>query len=89
MATLDDPQLVAVYLHAAPEFLRERIQRESGYADQDVRRRGLIDRFITRSLRDNEELRAAAEAHQFGLIDVADADGLERATERLIQDLQH
>lgn len=89
VATLDDPDLVAVYLHAEPDFLRERIYRESGYANLDEYRRGLIDRFVTRSLRDNEELRDAAEAHAFRLIDVADAAGLDQATHDLIDNFQH
>ena len=89
LATLDDPELLAVCLHAKPEFLTERMRTESGYAHRDARQQRLIDKFITRSLRDNQDLREAAKEHGIRSIDVADADGLERATEQLLQDLRH
>lgn len=89
LVTLDDPGLLHVCLYAAPEFLAERMRAGSGYAQKDARQQRLIDTFITRSLRDNLELRDAADAHNIRSIDVADAAGLERATEQLIEELRH
>lgn len=89
VATLNDTGLLAVCLYAKAEFLEERMKRESGYHDRDARQKRFIDKFIARSLRDNRELREAAQAHGIRLIDVTDPIGLERATEHLLEDLQH
>lgn len=89
LAALDDPDLLAVFLYAEPDFLVERMRRASGYAVKDARQRGIIDKFITRSLRDNLELREAAKVHQFTVIDVADADGVDRARQQLLEALSH
>jgi shikimate kinase len=89
LATLDDAEVLPVYLYADPEFLAERMRRASDYGQQDVRQKRLIDKFIARSLRDSLELHEAAKAHEYWLIDVADATGLERATEQLIEELRH
>jgi len=89
LATLNDAELRAVCLFADPEFLAERMKRASGYGQQDARQKRLIDKFITRSLRDSVELQEAAKAHDWWLIDVADATGLESATEQLIAELRH
>ncbi|UJW86753.1 hypothetical protein [Devosia sp. SL43] len=89
LATLDDPELLAVCLYAEPEFLADRIRAESNYAQRDARQQRLIDKFITRSLRDNRELYETAMAHGIEAIDVAGASGLERSTEQLLQKLQH
>jgi shikimate kinase len=89
VATLDDTGLVTVYLFADPDFLGERMRRESDYAQRDAKQQYRIDKFITRSLRDSAELHQAAEAQGFLCIDVADVDGLERATEQLLDVLRH
>jgi 2-phosphoglycerate kinase len=89
LATLDDPELLPICLYAEPEFLAERMRAESNYVQRDARQKRLIDKFITRSLRDNRELYDAAMAHGIEAIDVADASDLERSTEQLLQKLQH
>lgn len=89
LATLNDPELLPVCLYAEPQFLADRMRRESGYADRDARQRVFIDKFIERSLRDNRDLHAAAKEHDIWAIDAADANGLERATEQLLEKLQH
>jgi gluconate kinase len=88
LATLNDAELQAVCLYADAEFLAERMRRSSGYEQQDARQKHLIDKFITRSLRDSLELHEAAKAHGWLLVDVADAAGLERATEQLLAELR-
>jgi 2-phosphoglycerate kinase len=87
VATLTQHGLLTVCLHAAPDFLRERIRRESGYDERDVRMKHLIDIFVERSLRDNEDLAAAAEAAGVWLIDVADPAALAQAELDIIERL--
>lgn len=74
---LEEGGVTAVGLHAAPAFLRARMESESRRARNDEGRQLLIDKFIARSLRDNEQI--VAEAHRLGLrlVDVADAGRLD------------
>lgn len=72
IATLDLSDLLVVGLYADPAVLRERMELESRYAEQDEHRKLLISRFIARSLRDNDEIVREAERLDLPLVDVAD-----------------
>lgn len=72
IATLDLSDLLVVGLYADPAVLRERMELESRYAEQDEHRKLLISRFIARSLRDNDEIVREAERLGLPLVDVAD-----------------
>ncbi|WP_420961334.1 hypothetical protein [Brucella sp. IR073] len=82
IATLDG---IAVCLWADTDFLRDRIRREAGYVDADAYQRVRIGKFIERSLRDNSEMRAAAEKHGMTIVDVADAGAVERLFDMLVK----
>lgn len=84
IATLDVSDLLVVGLYADPAFLRKRIETESDYGAQDEHRQALISRFITRSLRDNDEIVREAERLGLRLIDVADKASLQAIFDKLV-----
>lgn len=84
LATLDEPDLVPLGLYADDEFLRARILLSSGYRQQDEANRLLIDKFITRSLRQNADYLAVANDHGFQVINVANERDLAYHAERFI-----
>ncbi|MEH6678389.1 hypothetical protein [Phenylobacterium sp.] len=83
IATLDVSDLLVVGLFADPDFLRNRMEIESQYAEQDEHRKALISRFIARSLRDNDEIIRDAERLKLPLLDVANSASLQDAVEKL------
>jgi 2-phosphoglycerate kinase len=84
VAELDRREVLPLGLHADPAFLRRRIESESAYSGQDGPTKLLIDKFIERTLRDNEMIVEAASRLGLPLWNVADADELERRTADLI-----
>lgn len=72
LADLKQDDVLALCLYADAEFLTERIRRESDYEAREQGLRQLIDAFIVRSLRDNEEVIAAAREHRIWLVNAAD-----------------
>lgn len=89
IADLDCQKVLAVGLYAEQAFLRKRIEFESLYSRQDDARRLLIDKFITRSLRDNDQVVEDASRLGLRLLDVSDTEKLERLSEELIGVLAH
>lgn len=81
---LNPQKTVFVGLHATRAFLKKRIEAESGYHERDERMKLLIDRFILRSLRDNESIVEASNRHGLRLVDVGKEGSLEQLTEELI-----
>lgn len=78
------PDAIAIGLHATDSLVRERIWRESDYVHQDVARQGLIDKFITRSLRQNAEILETATRLGLPIFDAGDDGHLARYTEALV-----
>lgn len=72
LARLERDDVLALCLHAERDFLVERIRSESNYAACDNEMRQLIDTFIARSVRDNDEVIAAAREHRIWLVNAAD-----------------
>lgn len=79
MAGLGPDDLLVLCLHADADFLVERIRQESDYATREPGQRQLIDAFISRSLRDNDEIIAAAREHRIWLVDGADPTAVAEA----------
>ncbi|MEZ5932593.1 MAG: hypothetical protein R3F54_11660 [Alphaproteobacteria bacterium] len=77
-----------VCLHADHDFLRARMLAESGYERLDAGHRPLVDKFITRSLRDNDEVLKAARGHGLFCIDVRDEAAVERFQARMVERLR-
>lgn len=76
LAALAPAGIETLCLHAAPDFLTERIRTESAYASRTPDHRALIDAFLRRSLTDNARLRATAETAGMRVIDAADPTAL-------------
>lgn len=87
LAILHDVDLVPLGLHADDDFLRARILKSSDYAHQDEARRLLIDKFITRSLRQNADFLDVATDLGLQVINAADENELTDCTEKLVDDL--
>ncbi|HWA62072.1 MAG TPA: hypothetical protein VG939_11900 [Caulobacteraceae bacterium] len=83
ISKLDASDLLVVGLYADSAFLRERMEAASRYGEQDEHRKTLISRFISRSLRDNDEIVREAERLGLLLIDVADAARVQDILEKL------
>jgi len=83
IAELDRQNVMAVGLYAEQAFLRRRIESESLYSQRDDHGRLLIDKFITRSLRDNDQIVEDANRLGLRLVDVAEPGDLERLCEEL------
>jgi predicted kinase len=85
LATLADPQLAAVCLHADPEFLRTRIRAASDYDALAPPQRTLVDAFTDRSLTDNARLIAEARAAGQPCVDAADPAALAAFRDEVIR----
>jgi 2-phosphoglycerate kinase len=81
VAKLSYPNLACVGLFADEQFLKDRIKSASHYMQHDSGRKLLIDKFLTRSLRDNAEVVKAANRLGLPLVDVADPEQLNRFVE--------
>lgn len=74
-----------VFLHSDHDFLRGRMQRESGFDTLDEQNRRLVEAFIERSLHDNDQNLAAARRHGLSCVDVRDLQAVDRLRETLIE----
>jgi 2-phosphoglycerate kinase len=83
IAPLVSDSIVGICLHADADFLRERMRVEAGYRQAGETERGLIDRFIERSLRDNLEMLRAAQENGLRIVDVAEPGALADLAEEL------
>jgi predicted kinase len=82
LASRSWPGTAIIQLHADHEVIRARIHRQSGYATLSEDHQAIVDRFIERSLRDNDENLAAARRHGLPCLDIADPAALDHFTER-------
>ncbi|MBJ3783754.1 hypothetical protein [Devosia sediminis] len=87
LAGLAGDHLVTLCLCANADFLVDRIRRESDYEARDTRMRRLIDRFVTRSIRDNAEIIADARKHGVWLVDAGDMTALATARQDILSRL--
>ncbi|MGI9449300.1 MAG: hypothetical protein ACR2QH_01370 [Geminicoccaceae bacterium] len=78
IATLKLDETAVVYFYADHDFLRGRMHSESRYDDLDESHQTAVDKFINRSLRDNDEQLATARSHRLACIDVRDATAVEQ-----------
>ncbi|PYE88674.1 hypothetical protein [Phyllobacterium leguminum] len=85
LATLNSTGMVVVCLYGETDFLRDRMHREAGYEEADAYQRVRIGKFIERSLRDNAEMRAAAQTHGMRIVDASDAAAMETLLHMLIE----
>ena len=76
-------EALVICLHAERDALRERIERESAYSQQSDRMKIAIDKFVERSVRENEALVKTAIRHKVLLVDVTDLKNVDRLTKEL------
>jgi hypothetical protein len=76
-------EALVMCFHVEPHALRERIEKESGYSQQNDQMKIAIDKFVERSARENEALVEAAIRHKVLLVDVTDLRNADRLTEEL------
>jgi 2-phosphoglycerate kinase len=76
-------EALVICLHAERDALRERIERESIYSQQSDQTKIAIDKFVERSVRENEALVKAAIRHKVLLVDVTDLKNVDRLTREL------
>jgi 2-phosphoglycerate kinase len=88
LATLQIEDSVPVGLYADDAFLRDRMLEASNYRHQDAGDRLLIDKFITRSLRQNADFVDVATREGIPLLNAADDAELTRYADRLVADLR-
>ena len=84
MAQLDPNLARMVFLYAESDFLRARMRREAGYDNVERSMLPIIDKFIERSLRENEEMHEAARAATIPCFDVATPETVDTLVEKLI-----
>ncbi|MGI9450765.1 MAG: hypothetical protein ACR2QH_09045 [Geminicoccaceae bacterium] len=72
------PETMIVCLHADHAFLRHRMYRQSGYEQLEQDHQAIVDKFIERSLRDNDENLSAARDHGLQCIDARDQEAVDR-----------
>ena len=77
-------ETVIVCLHADHDFLRNRMREQSGYEELENDHQAIVDKFIDRSLRDNDENLSAARHHRLTCIDVRDQEAVDRFRTRVI-----
>ena len=87
LATLGSNEASVVYLYSDSDFLRERMYHQSRYHELDRGHRGIVDKFVDRSLRDNKETREAARLHGLLTIDVRDTDAVDAFQEDVTRHL--
>lgn len=83
VAPLLSDEITGACLYAPDAFLRARMRTEAGYMEASDANRRILDKFIDRSLRDNDEMCSAARRHGLTLIDISEP----QATEDLYQGL--
>ena len=88
LATLQIEDSVPVGLYADDAFLRDRMLAASNYQQQDAGQRLLIDKFITRSLRQNADFVEVATREGIPLLNAADEADIARHADRLVADLR-
>ncbi len=88
IADLQPSRTLTVGLHASNAFLRQRMEAESLYENQDMHTKQLIEKFIQRSLTDNDSIVEASKHHGLTLIDVSDPSSLGIEADRLIEKLR-
>ncbi len=71
--------------HADSDWLGERMRAAAQYAQADATRRVIIDKFIDRSLRDNDEMHTAAKMHGLRIIDVAEPHAIADLVDELVR----
>jgi 2-phosphoglycerate kinase len=76
-------EALVICLHAERDALRERIERESAYSQQSDLIKITIDKFVERSVRENEALVKGAIRHKVLLPDVTDLKNFDRLTREL------
>jgi 2-phosphoglycerate kinase len=76
-------EALVICLHAERDALRERIERESAYSQQSHQMKIAIDKFVERSLRENEALVETAIRHKVLLVNVTDLKNVDRLTREL------
>jgi 2-phosphoglycerate kinase len=76
-------EALVICLHAERDALRERIERESAYSQQGDLIKITIDKFVERSVRENEALVKGAVRHKVLLADVTDLKNFDRLTREL------
>ncbi len=76
-------EALVICLHAERDALRERIERESAYSQQNDQTKIAIDKFVERSARENEALVKTAVRHKVLLVDVTDLKNFDRLTREL------
>lgn len=86
-ASLEQVETTPIGLYADEAFLRDRMLAESGYEQRQAPQRLLIDKFITRSLRQNADFFETATRLGLPMINVADSEALASATEQLVATL--
>ena len=84
LVALQSSRVRAVCLLGEAELLTERIRAGAGYDGIAPGQRCLVDRFIARSLRDNDLYRAEARDRGVYCVDAVDAADVERACAELI-----
>ncbi|EUB96216.1 hypothetical protein PMI07_001818 [Rhizobium sp. CF080] len=77
--------VVGLCLHADADVLAERMRAEAGYLQAGEAERGVIDKFIERSLRDNSEMHKAAQEHGLRIVDAADPLAVADLVDELVQ----
>lgn len=85
LAMLSTNPTECICFYADEDFLLNRMRSEAAY---DLARRSLrhiIDKFIERSLRDNEELKASAQRNNIKLVNAADTIEVNELYEQLLQ----
>lgn len=88
LVTLESPNTHPIGLYAEDGFLRDRILQQSGYAGRDADQRQLIDKFITRSLRQNADFHQTAARLGLPLVNAADQAALAGITDEVIASLR-
>lgn len=78
IATQISNKTAVVCLYSDRDFLRGRMHKQSCYDLLGESHQSIVDRFIDRSLRDNDKNLSAARSHGLPCIDVRDADAVEQ-----------
>jgi 2-phosphoglycerate kinase len=76
-------EALVICLHAERDALRERVERESAYSQQSDQMKIAIDKFMERSVRENEALVKAAIRHKVLLVDVTNVKNFDPLTREL------
>lgn len=82
---LASKETAMICLYSDHDFLRDRMQRQSGFDRLDERHRGIVRKFIQRSLHDNDRNLAAAREHGLHCIDVRDLQAVDALRAELIE----